>query len=509
MSIETSYVTFTFDFSLDMTTPSVNFLGPNHDQTARRKTWLLVGVFSIMVTLVSAAGAAASYRSVHSGQGVFDEFARLPVIGDIRGFVFGEEPGEISVPGVKRDENRMNILLLGIGGAGHDGSLLTDSIIFASVDLKEKRVGMVSIPRDLAWRRADGAYEKINAVHAWEEQADPGRGAIRTAEKFSETFGVHIDHVVRIDFRGFVALVDALGGIDVNVERSFTDAEYPAPDDLWQTVSFKKGPQRMDGRAALIYARSRHGNNGEGGDFARARRQQIVLMAIRDRLLSLDTLTDPAKLANLYSAVTRHLQTDLSPWDAFRLAPMIEDFSRDKMATHVLTDAPDGELVAANLNGNFLLFPKGGDWTRVKALISDPLQTKDELDAAAPDLAKVEIKNGTLRTGLAFEVTNALSLRGYDAKNMGNAVRRGYTRSMIFDLTEGKKPAELEALRLALDADVSLTAPETPQGSSTRFVYAENLSKETVQDAQTDFLVILGESAFPFVDLTYATKTQP
>ncbi|MCR4256545.1 MAG: LCP family protein [Candidatus Uhrbacteria bacterium] len=492
-----------------MTTPSVNFLGPNHDRNAHRKTWLLVAVFSIAVTLVSAAGAAASYRSVHSGEGVFDEFSRLPVIGDIRSFVFGEDPGEINVPGVKRDENRMNILLLGIGGAGHDGSLLTDTIIFTSIALKEKRVGMVSIPRDTAWRRADGTYEKINAVHAWEEQANPGKGAVRTAEKFSEAFGVHIDHVIRIDFRGFVAFVDALGGIDIDVERSFTDAEYPTSDDLWQTISFKKGRQHMSGQIALVYVRSRHGNNGEGGDFARARRQQLVLMAIRDRLLSLETLGDPSKLANLYSAVTRHVQSDLSPWDAFRLAPMVEDFSRDNIVNHVLTDAPDGELVAANVNGNFLLFPKGGDWSRIKALMADPLKSKEELDAATPALAKVEIKNGTLRTGLAFEVTNALSLQGFVAENMGNAIRRQYKRTMIFDLTGGKKSAELETLRLALDAEVSLTEAETLQASSSRVVYAEDLTKENIENEETDFLVILGESAYPFVDMTYATQTQP
>ncbi|MEK7473920.1 MAG: LCP family protein [Patescibacteria group bacterium] len=491
-----------------MTTLSVNFLGPNHDRNAHRKTWLLVAVFSIAVTLVSAAGAAASYRSVQSGQGVMDEFVRLPVIGDIRSFVFGENSGEITVAGVKRDENRMNILLLGIGGAGHDGSLLTDTIIFISIDLKEKRVGMISIPRDTAWRRPDGIYEKINAVHAWEEQANPGKGAVGTAEKFSEAFDVHIDHVIRIDFRGFTAFVDALGGIDINVERSFTDAEYPTPDDLWQTVSFKKGEQRMDGSRTLIYVRSRHGNNGEGGDFARAKRQQLVLMAIRERLLSLDTLTDPSKLANLYSAVTRHVQSDLSPWDAFRLAPMLEDFSRDKIVNRVLMDAPDGELVATNLNGNFLLFPKGGDWSRIKALIADPLKTDADLAASVPDLANVEIKNGTLRNGLAFEVANALSLQGFTAENMGNAARRQYKRTMIFDLTGGKKSAELETLRLALDADVSLTNAETLQDDSSRFVYAEDLSKEQIGNAQTDFLVILGESAYPFVDQIYATNTQ-
>ncbi|MCK9360852.1 LCP family protein [Patescibacteria group bacterium] len=495
-----------------MSSPSVNFIGSNYDQSARRKSWMLVGVFSILVTLISAAGAAASYRSVQSGNSVVDEFVRLPVIGDIRSLVFGGPEAPLAIaPGVKRDDNKMNILLLGIGGAGHDGSLLTDSIIFASVDLKEKRVGLVSIPRDTAWKRADGTYEKINSVHAWEEQDHPGEGAVRTAKKFAEAFDTHIDHVVRIDFRGFVAFIDALGGIDINVERGFTDAEYPTEDDLYQTISFKKGQQRMDGATALMYVRSRHGNNGEGGDFARARRQQLVLQAVRERLMSLNTLSDPNKLGNIYSAITRHVQSDLSPWDAFRLAPMIQDFSRDKIASHVITDAPDGELVSTNLNNNYLLFPKGGDWTRIKSLISDPFLTDEELEAKVPSLAKVEVKNGTTRTGLAYDVTNALMLQGFDSMVAGNALKRTYKKTLVFDLTGGKKTVELAKLRNSLDADLALTEATSTKmndGKVYRAVYAEQLSKEIILNEQTDFLVILGESAYPFVE-TYATQTQP
>ncbi len=495
-----------------MSSPSVNLLGTNHDQSARRKSWILVGVFSILVTLISAAGAAASYRSVQSGNNVIDEFAHLPVIGDIRSLVFGADSPLAVAPGGKRDDNKMNILLLGIGGAGHDGSLLTDSIIFASVDLKEKRVGLVSIPRDTAWKRADGTYEKINSVHAWEEQDHPGEGAIRTAKKFAEAFDTHIDHVVRIDFRGFVAFMDALGGIDINVERGFSDTEYPAEDDLFQTVTFKKGQQHMDGATALIYVRSRHGNNSEGGDFARAHRQQLVLQAVRDRLMSLNTLGDPNKLGNIYSAITRHVQTDLSPWDAFRLAPMIQDFSREKVASHVITDAPDGELVSANVNNNYLLFPKGGDWTRIRTLIANPFLTNAQLNEKAPSLAKVEVKNGTTRTGLAYEAVTDLMLQGFDSVVAGNAVKRGYKKTLVFDLTGGKKSVQLAKLRNSLDAEVALTdatSTKMNDGKTYRVVYADQLSKEIILNDQTDFLVILGESAYPLVSQTYATQTQP
>jgi len=493
---------------------SVNFLNVDHDAVARRKTLALAGVFTLLVAVIAFMGAAASYRSVERGTNVFTEFGRLPVIGDIHNLVFGSSPDlSTSLSGQKDDEpNLMRILVLGIGGAGHDGSLLTDTIMLTTIDLDNKKVGMVSIPRDTAYPRGDGTFEKINSVHAWEEQAHPGEGAVKTARKFSDFFGINIDHVVRIDFRGFAALVDALGGVDIDVQRGFTDTQYPTSDDLWQTVSFKKGMRHMDGATALIFVRSRHGNGGEGSDFARAARQQLVMLAVREKLLSLNTLADPGKLAKLYQAVTNHLQSDLSPWDAIKLAPLIEDFQTDKLTSHVLSDAPDGELVSANLNNNYLLFPRGNDWSRIKGLIKDPFASDKEREQNATNLSKIEVKNGTLHTGLAFQVSNNLNLGGFQAQNMGNANRRSYARTLLLDLTNGQKSDDLAKLRRQLDADISLSTVTTTtaaDGSKHRVVYAAASSQETIYDGDTDFLVILGESSYALVSNSYATQTGP
>ena len=481
---------------------SVNFLNSDPDTSARRKTWILAGVFALAVCALSTAGAAASYRSVQHGSSVVDEFVRLPGINEVRTLVFGNTG---PAPIVKPDRHTMNILILGIGGPGHEGSLLTDTIILASVDLKDKKVGMLSIPRDMAWKREDGNYEKINSVHAWLEQDNPGKGAKLTAEKFAEFFGTPIDHVLRIDFRGFADLIDALGGIDINVERGFTDEQYPTLDEKYQTVSFRKGQQHMDGNTALIFARSRHGNNGEGSDFARSHRQQMIMLAVRQRLLSLNTLADPAKMAKLYSAVANHIQTDLSPWDAISFAPLIQDFDPSKLTTHVLTDAEDGELVSTNINNNYLLFAKGGNWEPIKSLAQNPFQTKEELKAASPVLAKIEVRNGTFHTGLAYQISNSLKLKGYDSNNMGNASYRQYKRTLVFDLTNGKKPDDLAKLISSLNADLSMSEVSStvgPDGKTKRVVYGEALTKENVIDETTDFLVVLGESS-------YGNQTQP
>ncbi len=491
---------------------SVNFLSTDHDAAARRKTFALAGVFTLFVALVAFAGAAASYQSVQRGTNVLTEFGRLPVISDVGRMVFGASviPND-SLAGIDTEPDLLRILVLGIGGAGHDGSLLTDTIIMITVDQKTNKVGMVSIPRDMAFPRGDGTFEKINATHAWQEQDHPGEGAIRTAKIFSDFFGTPIDHVVRIDFRGFASLIDAIGGVDIEVDRGFTDTQYPTADELWQTVSFKKGQQHMNGETALIYVRSRHGNNGEGSDFARSARQQKVLMAVRAKLLSLNTLADPGKLAKLYQAITSHLQSDLTPWDAIRMAPLVQNFSGDNVENHVLTDAPDNELVAANVNGSFLLFPRGNDWTRIKSLMKNPFSTQEERDQMAPKLSKVEVKNGTLHTGLAFQTSNTLNLAGFEASNMGNAGRRNYQRTLLVDLTDGKKSDELAKLRRQLNADVSLssvTSTHTPDGKVRRAVYGEAASLEAVINDDTDFLVILGENSYqPSVD-AYVTSSQ-
>lgn len=487
---------------------SVNFLGFEEEKKAHRKTIIFATVFTLTVVCIAFAGGAASYRSVKKGTSVFDEFIRLPVIRSAHEFVFGKPLTEVESPSIVGQDSQpdiLTVLLLGIGGAGHDGANLTDTIIIASYHKNDHRVHMLSIPRDMAFPQENGGYEKINAVHAWQEKAHPGEGAIKTAKIFSEFFGISIDHVVRVDFSGFAKLVDSIGGITVDVERGFTDAQYPTEDNLYQTVVFKKGKQTMDGDTALKYARSRHGNNGEGSDFARAKRQQLVIMAIREKLLSLNTLVDPTKLASLYKVISTHLQSDLSPWEAFQLAPIATTIDRNTIQQKVLTDAPDGELSPASINGSFLLFPKAGDWQRIKQIAQNPFGDASSTEKVIKP-SKIEVKNGTFHTGMAFQVSNKLGLRGFSAESTGNAVHRQYQRTIIFDLTNGQKPDELLALKNDLQADISLTkVVESGESGGIRSVYSVSNTTEIIHSPDTDFLIILGESSYPLLQ----TPTKP
>ena len=129
------------------------------------------------------------------------------------------------------------------------------------------------------------------------------------------------------------------------------------------------------------------------------------------------------------------------------------------------------------------------------------------MTSTAAVLPKVEVKNGTFRTGMAFQIANRLGLEGYSAESVGNASSRQYQKTVIFDLTNGSKVQELVKLKQLLNADVSLTAAVTStQNPGVRSVYADAKTTEAIASTDTDFLVILGESSYPLVQPTQTTS---
>lgn len=479
----------------------IDLLNPSADRNARRITLIVAAVFTLVVGSLASLGAGASYRAATRGTNVLNEVGQMLSLGGLQRLAFGGGSTEAEDPFATPD-GRINILLLGVGGGNHDGAQLTDTIILASLDRQNKRIGLLSIPRDMAYPLGNGRFQKINAVNAYAEKENPGEGAKRTAEAFHKLLDVRIDRVIRIDFKGFENFVDALGGVDINVEKSFTDNSFPTEDDgpnpyKWTSVSFQKGWQHMDGKRALTYARSRHGTNGEGSDFARSRRQQLLLEAVRTKLFTLGTLGNPKKMTDLWSALSSNIQTDLTAWDALKLMPLASGFKDTTIRTRVLTDAADGELVASNVDGAFMLFPRKPDWSEIRAAAADPFTTKEEVaqQNRPNEHISLEIKNGTLRTGFASQVSTKLETMGYSVEATGNATKRGYEKTVIYDLTNGSKPQELAKLKKLLDANVA----QTTAGSG-KTVQTDSQSRENLYTTATHFLVILGDSSLSLVN---------
>ncbi len=177
---------------------------------------------------------------------------------------------------------RLNILLLGTDmRPGETGPARTDTLILATVNPEGPYVGMLSIPRDLWVQLPDGSENRINTAHFFAEITEPGTGPAAAADTVASDFGVTVDRYATIDFAGFVRIIDALGGITIDVPAPIEDYEYPTYDYGTQVIRFAAGEQRMDGERALQYARTRHSSS----DFDRAARQQAVIIAIGQRVL--------------------------------------------------------------------------------------------------------------------------------------------------------------------------------------------------------------------------------
>jgi LCP family protein required for cell wall assembly len=175
-------------------------------------------------------------------------------------------------PELKKDSTNKytSVMIIGVDTREKGNLMNTDTIILATYNYETSDITMVSIPRDFYVRIYPDktTFGKINSVYAYNEQKKKDSGMDRLKDVIKEMTGIEIQYYGIIDFNGFVELIDAVGGIYVNVENSFTDYQYPKGLG-YQTVSFKEGPQTMDGETALKFSRSRHSaHNNEGTDFA-------------------------------------------------------------------------------------------------------------------------------------------------------------------------------------------------------------------------------------------------
>ncbi len=376
-------------------------------------------------------------------------------------------------------DDRINILLMGMGGTGHDGPYLTDTMILASIQPSTKKVSMVSIPRDLLVEIPGFGWWKINNANAFGEKQSPGDGSELAKQVVQQVFDIPIHYYVRIDFAGFEKLIDDAGDVKVYVENSFTDYQYPTSDHKYQIVSYEQGWQTMDGETALKFARSRHGNNGEGSDFARSQRQQKIIQAFKDRILSYNFLLSPRKIKKFTDNLAEHLRTDFQPWELVKLAQFAKDIDTSNVITQVLDDSPGGFLYANMVNEAYVLQPKGDDFTQIQYLVKNIFRTNNTSEIQDKKTATVEILNGTIVPGLASLNSDELKLVGYRVNKIGNSPEQNYAKTIVYQLS--KTGFDEEKAFLASKYDTEVQDKNIPD-------WITNISA-----LDSDFLIILGE----------------
>lgn len=452
----------------------------NISKKKRRITAYIVTI--IVIGLVFSGKIIMSSPSATSwipGINFFNKLKKLVPIADK--LLIGEEA------------DRINIMLLGMGGENHDGGYLTDTMMVASLKPSTKQVSLVSIPRDLT--APVSGWRKINSINAYAEKENPGSGSDVTTKAVGELFQIPITYYVRVDFSGFERIIDEIGGVEVDVENEFDDYTYPVkgrednPDyySRFEHLHFDTGLQKMDGSRALKYARSRHALGPEGSDFARARRQQLLLEAVKDKLLSRQTLLNPVVLSKLLTEFNKDVSTNINTWEMIRLWDLFKDTKRDQIINKVLSDAPDGYLVSGKgQDGAYILTPRSGNFSEIKNMVQTIFETNsvspEEIVEPIADSAKVFIANGTWVAGLASKTSTTLTEYNFKTSGTGNAIERNYEQTVIYDLSAGEKNESLTALKKLTGATQAFNSPAW-------------LEEYKSGEKESDFLLILGTDA--------------
>lgn len=333
------------------------------------------------------------------------------------------------------DKKPINLLLLGYGGGNHEGTYLTDSMIAVHIDPKTQKIFLISIPRDI-WIKiptngSDGSYSKINAAYSdgldnttypnKQSQFTGADGGGKLAEYvIQEVIGVPLDYFVGLDFSGFTHTIDTLGGVSINVAKSFDDYSYPIEgkeDDpcghtqeeiasmsaqlasasatlsdvnafpcRYEHIHFDKGIADMNGTTALKYVRSRHSLQ-DGTDFGRAQRQRNLIVAVKQRVLAASFIP---QIVPFITSLGDDLRTDLSLDDVKTLVQNIQTLNKYQIVSLALTDqnylqeavASDGEDILESSDGI-------DDWTSVHKWLQNEFSGKVQI-APTPQIKNLK-----------------------------------------------------------------------------------------------------------------------
>ena len=311
-----------------------------------------------------------------------------------------------------KEENRINILLLGIGGNEHKGKYLTDTIALASINPKTYQSAILSIPRDFYVKIPDSSYHtKINALYTYgiRNEKMSEKDSIQLIEKsVAEITGEKIHYYVILDFTGFKEIINILDGINIQVSNDIYDTRYPGPNNSYQTFEITKGFHKLDAETALKYARVRHTKDG---DFGRAYRQQQIIASARKKALSLKILANPIKIINLMDTLGNHLKTNISPEEIPTMISLIKNVNIYQATTKVLdawskdsllksTHIPLGSVSA------YVLIPKGKNYSQIQKLnanIFDLNKLEEFKEKIETEDAKITLLTSSYSSFISFK----------------------------------------------------------------------------------------------------------
>lgn len=396
------------------------------------------------------------------------------------------------VPLSGEQQGRINILLLGRAGEHYPGKNLTDTVMIMSIDTANKKVALLSLPRDLyAPIPETTLYTKINSLYQYGLSQDAGVEPLR--QSVEQITGQNIDYFFVLDFDGFEKAVDALGGIQVDVLRDFYDTRYPGKNYSYETFEIKKGWQTLDGQTALKYVRERH--NDPEGDFGRAKRQQQVIQAIKDKAFSAGTFLHVFAVNALLNTLGESVKTDMSIDDMESFLSLAKTLDTENVSSIVIDAWKKESLlrvshIQVGAIAAFILVPRVGNWSEIHD-VSENIFRLDALE--------------TRRKQIADEQPTLTLLHAPDDNPIAEKIRRLIKEELSFSEISLASPDALEnppkqsiiidrtGLRKPYSFDELLKKFALEKKDATSFV-AED------QDA-ADFVIVIGDDlrdAFSF-----------
>jgi len=319
-----------------------------------------VRILAVIVLLLVGTGGWAMYKTgstlskISTKDGFLSSLWRsIPIIG-----------GSNELQGKK--EGQINVLLLGMRGDDMPGGgLLADSIIVAAVRPQENKVALISIPRDLYVKVPDSPNQsKINAVYPVFAEKGEGKGLEGMKEVVSEVTGLPIHYAVSIDFRGFKELVSAVSGVDIYLDKPFSEPKQFEGENALN-FSLPAGRNHLDGDKALFFVRARYASS----DFERAKRQQQVLIALKDKLLSLGTLADFGKVNNILNILGDDVRADMDVSEMKKFFDVANEIKDPQIKQKVFDTSDEGLLYSSKADTpegkTYILLPVGGNYDKI------------------------------------------------------------------------------------------------------------------------------------------------
>jgi len=446
-------------------------------------SWLLVS----LIFLAIGYGGFFAYKIYSVGKKVnVENIDSASFLETLRSFTHAKD---LNLEGVEQD--RINILLLGIAGKGKPGQFLTDTIMIASLDTKNNRVALLSIPRDL-YVEIPGTHTKtkINSIYQYDVSESKDEEQLESSliqKTISNITGLPIHYYVVMNFDGFQKVVDDIGGVNIMNARDIFDASYPGPNYSYETFELAAGFHHLDGATALKYARERH--NDPEGDFGRAKRQQQIMQATKNKIFSAGTMLNVFTLNNLFDTLGENIQTNINSDEIASFFELIKRLDTNNI-NNVVVDAwnKDSLLKVSHVQYGdvraFVLVPRVGNYSEIQDLAKNifdlnALKRRQEAIAAEDTQITIINRSGNMKIMERLKKVLQENLNYRNVAVFNEAGKLSAEKTIVYDMTDGQKPFTLDEIATKLPATVSYT----PDSSLESFW----------QEKKTDLILVIGK----------------